>query len=148
MPSYVEALVAQRVYTENCIDPLCSRSIVVASPPVQQGLCLAIMGVGTEQQVAAEALAALRAAYDEAVASIQAIPDSRQEFQEATELARVLGEWSKQAGRLRAEVAVRIAEAEQLSLAGLANRLSVSRSRAQQWMESGRTGSKEGDGDG
>jgi hypothetical protein len=106
------------------------------------------MGAGTEQQTAAEALAALRRAYDEAVAAIQAVPDSRQEFEAATELARVVGEWSQQAGRLRAEVAVQIAEAEQLSLAGLANRLSVSRSRAQQWMESKRPGGKEGEGDG
>jgi hypothetical protein len=115
--------------------------MVVISPPVQQGLCLAIMGAGTgQQQTAEEALATLHSAYDEAVTAIQAIPDSRREFQEATELARVLGEWSKQAGKLRAAVAVRIAEDEQLSLAGLANRLSMSRSRAQQLMESGRTG--------
>jgi hypothetical protein len=39
---------------------------------------------------------------------------------------------------LRAAVAVRIAEDETLSLAGLANRLSVSRARAQQFMASGR----------
>ena len=51
---------------------------------------------------------------------IQAIPDSRQAFQEATELARILGEWSQQAARLRSAAAVRIAEDEQLSLAGLA----------------------------
>jgi hypothetical protein len=116
----------------------------VTSPPVQQGLCLAIMGTGTGQQTADEALTTLRGAYDKTVTVIQAIPDSRQAFQEATELARVLGEWSKQAAKLRAAAAVRIAEDEQLSLAGLANRLSVSRSRAQQLMESGRAGKGDG----
>ena len=79
---------------------MCTRSMAVISPPVQQGLCLAIMGAGTgQQQTAEEALATLHSAYDEAVTAIQAIPDSRREFQEATELARVLGEWSKQAGK-------------------------------------------------
>ncbi len=112
----------------------------MTSPPVQQGLCLAIMGTETEQQTAEEALTTLRGAYDKTVTVIQATPDSRQAFQEATELARVLGEWSQQAARLRSAAAVRIAEDEQLSLAGLANRLSVSRSRAQQLMESGRAG--------
>ena len=98
------------------------------------------MGTETEQQTAEEALTTLRGAYDKIVTIIQATPDSRQAFQEATELARVLGEWSQQAARLRAAAAVRIAEDEQLSLAGLANRLSVSRSRAQQLIESGRAG--------
>lgn len=100
-----------------------------------------------EQQTARDALAALHDAYGAAVAAIQAIPDGREEFAEATELARVLGEWSQQAAKLRAAAAVRIAEDEQLSLAGLANRLSVSRSRAQQLMESGRSG-QGGDKDG
>ncbi|MGH3192343.1 MAG: hypothetical protein ACRDOL_34860 [Streptosporangiaceae bacterium] len=89
--------------------------------------------------MAAEALAALRSAYDKSISVIGAIPDSRQAFQAATELGDVLGEWSQQAAKLRAAAAVRIAEDEQLSLAGLANRLSVSRSRAQQLMESGKT---------
>lgn len=105
------------------------------------------MAAETGQRATEVARATLYAAYSEAVAAVQAVEDSREQFDEATELARILGELSQQAAKLRAASAVRIAEAEQLSLAGLANRLSVSRSRAQQLVESGRAG-KEGNGDG
>ena len=114
-------------------------------PPVQHDLCLAIMGTQTGQQTAGEAFRTLRGAYEEAIAAIQAIPDGREAFSQAGELARVLGEWSQQAAKLRAAVAVRIAEDEELSLAGLANRLSVSRARAQQFMASGRAGKGDSD---
>ena len=117
------------------------------APPVQRDLCLAIMGTETGQQAAGEAFRTLRGAYEEAVAAIEAMSDGREAFSQAGELARVLGEWSKQAAKLRATVAVRIAKDEELSLAGLANRLSLSRARAQQLMESGRAG-KGGPGDG
>ena len=90
-------------------------------PPVQHDLCLAIMGTETARPGADEA------------------------FSQAGELARILGEWSQQAAKLRAAVAVRIAEDEELSLAGLANRLSVSRARAQQFMASGRAGKGDSD---
>ena len=107
-------------------------------PPVQHDLCLAIMGTETGQQAATEAFTTLRGAYEEATAAIQAMSDGREAFSQAGELARILGEWSQQAAKLRAAVAVRIAKDEELSLAGLANRLSVSRARAQQLMASGR----------
>jgi len=96
------------------------------------------------EQAADEAFATLRGAYEEAVAAIQAMPDGREAFSQAGELARILGEWSQQAAKLRAAVAVRIAKDEELSLAGLANRLSVSRARAQQFMASGRAGKGDG----
>ena len=103
------------------------------------------MGTETGQQAADEAFATLRGAYEDAAAAIQAIPDGREAFSQAGELARILGEWSQQAAKLRAAVAVRIAKDEELSLAGLANRLSVSRARAQQFMTSGRAGKGDGD---
>ena len=103
------------------------------------------MGTETGQQAADEAFAALRGAYEDAAAAIQAMPDGREAFSQAGELARILGEWSQQAAKLRAAVAVRIAKDEELSLAGLANRLSVSRARAQQFMASGRVGKGDGD---
>ena len=102
------------------------------------------MGTETGQQAADEAFATLRGAYENAVAAIQAMPDGREAFSQAGELARILGEWSQQAAKLRAAVAVRIAKDEELSLAGLANRLSVSRARAQQFMASGRAGKGDG----
>ena len=105
------------------------------------------MGTETGQQTADEAFRTLRGAYEEAIAAIEVMSDGREAFSQAGELARILGEWSQQAARLRAAVAVRIAEDETLSLAGLANRLSVSRARAQQFMASGRTG-KGDSGDG
>jgi len=114
-------------------------------PPVQHDLCLAIMGTETAQQGADEAFRTLRGAYEEAIAAIQAMSDGREAFSQAGELARILGEWSQQAAKLRAAVAVRIAEDEELSLAGLANRLSVSRARAQQFMASGRAGKGDSD---
>jgi hypothetical protein len=96
------------------------------------------MGTETGQQAADEAFTTLRSAYEEATAAIQAMSDGREAFSQAGELARILGEWSQQAAKLRAAVAVRIAKDEELSLAGLADRLSVSRARAQQFMASGR----------
>jgi hypothetical protein len=98
------------------------------------------MGTETGQQAADEAFATLRGAYEEAAAAIQAMSDGREAFSQAGELARILGEWSQRAEKLRPAVAFRNAKDEELSLAGLANRLSVSRARAQQFMASGRAG--------
>jgi hypothetical protein len=103
------------------------------------------MKTSAEQSTPEQALARLRDAFAEAVAVIQAEADGRKAFQDATELANLLRAWSGDAARVRADVALRIAEDEKLSLAGLADRLSVSRGRAQQLTETAKAGRVRGE---
>jgi hypothetical protein len=106
------------------------------------------METNAEQWTPEQALARLQDAFTDAVAVIQAETDGRKAFQDATELANLLRAWGGNAAALRADTALRIAEAEKLSLAGLANRLSVSRGRAQQLTETAKAArSKEEDPD-
>lgn len=65
-----------------------------------------------------------------------AAPD--QAFAGSTSLAEALLEMGRETAEQRAAIAARIAEAENLSLAGLADRISVSRSRAAQLLRSAR----------
>lgn len=98
---------------------------------------------------------ALHAALDQATAVVRRNSDEKQAFEDATELARVLRELADAGADLRAETAARIHKAGELSLAGLAERIGVSKSRADQLLKSAKSiearsqGDREGErGDG
>jgi 3-methyladenine DNA glycosylase/8-oxoguanine DNA glycosylase len=95
------------------------------------------------EEAAAEALDALTAAYHQAVAAINAIPDPQRAFEYATQLANALRDTYQQASELRTLTAARIWEAEELSLAALAQRIGVSKARADQLIRAARASTKE-----
>jgi hypothetical protein len=84
------------------------------------------------EQAFCDAERQLSAAYERAVEAIESIPDAQKSFESATELANDLRQLADDAAKVRARGAVRIRDSERLSLAGLAERLSVSRARADQ----------------
>ncbi len=91
---------------------------------------------GAEEAVDA-ALGALNSTYDAAVAAIEALPAPQRAFERATSLLKVVDDdLVRGAADLRARMANRIKEAEKLSLAGLAERISVSKGRADQFVRS------------
>jgi hypothetical protein len=85
-----------------------------------------------------ETFAALRAAYAEAVAKIEALPNHVQAFHQATALRDTIDQLVGEAASLRARMAGRVWEVEELSLAGLADKIGVSRSRAEQFVKASR----------
>lgn len=74
-------------------------------------------------------------AYQAAAMEIEKLPDPASAFAHATELRNRLDRLVGEAAGLRARMAVRIWEAEELSLAALANRIGVSKGRAQQFIQ-------------
>ncbi len=80
------------------------------------------------------ALEAMRQAYNDAARAIEAIPDAQRAFERASELRDVADGLVGEAATLRALMAERIFKAEELSLAALADRISVSKSRANQFI--------------
>jgi hypothetical protein len=94
-----------------------------------------------EREVA-QALDALAKAHKEAMAAIDAITDPQQAFERATTLANLLGDMRSEAAELRARTAARIWEAEELSLAALAERIGVSKARADQIIRAAKTSRK------
>src|SRR5215216_1652054 len=95
------------------------------------------------EEAAAEALDALTTAYREAVATINAIPNPQRAFEYATQLANALRDTYQQASELRTQAAARIWQAEELSLAALAERIGVSKARADQLIRAARATKKE-----
>jgi 3-methyladenine DNA glycosylase/8-oxoguanine DNA glycosylase len=95
------------------------------------------------EDAAADALDALTRAYREAVATINAIPNAQRAFEYATQLANTLRDTYQQASELRTQAAARIWEAEELSLAALAERIGVSKARADQLIRAARASRKE-----
>lgn len=79
-------------------------------------------------------LAALTDAYRAAADSIGAAPTPDAEFQRATALAAELRRVADDAAELRARAAARIWATEEMSLAGLAQRIGVSKARAGQFI--------------
>lgn len=77
-------------------------------------------------------LETLHRLYEDTAADIRSYPDPQTAFQHATRLTAALRAATTAAGELRADLARRIWETEQLSLAGLADRLGVSKARADQ----------------
>ncbi|MFI0424583.1 hypothetical protein DP939_21080 [Spongiactinospora rosea] len=80
----------------------------------------------------AAALAGLVRAFESAVSAIQNDPDADRAYAEATELVETLQRFSEASGDLRAQSAARIFKSERLSLSGLADRISISKARAAQ----------------
>ncbi|MFC0533958.1 hypothetical protein [Phytohabitans kaempferiae] len=81
------------------------------------------------------ALGALARALDQVVAAIKAQGDPQRAFEGATRLADAMREAAESAADLRAQTAVRIWEEEKISLAGLAERIGVSKARAGQLVQ-------------
>jgi hypothetical protein len=73
-----------------------------------------------------------RRAYADAEAAIEAMPDPEQAFAEATALRVVTDELQGSAAILRARMAHRVYTTHDLSLAALAERLDISKARADQ----------------
>ncbi|MEU1385817.1 MULTISPECIES: hypothetical protein [unclassified Nonomuraea] len=92
--------------------------------------------MGTKRTAAGESeqpeLAAMKHAYEQIQGKLLANPDCAEAFRLATELAESLREMAEEAALARARSAARISEAESLSLAGLADKLGVSKARASQ----------------
>ena len=95
------------------------------------------------EEAAADALDALTRAYRAAAAAINAIPDPQRAFEYATQLANALRDTAQRASELRTQAAARIWEAEELSLAALAERIGVSKARADQLIRAARASRKE-----
>jgi hypothetical protein len=87
----------------------------------------------------ADVLDALTSAYKDTVEAIRAMPDRKQAFDVATKLGEIVtDQFRRETGQLRAEIAALIYKDEALSLAGLANRVGISRGRAQDLIEAHR----------
>jgi predicted transcriptional regulator len=87
---------------------------------------------------AANALEDVHAAYRQAVAAIETTEDPQQAFELASGLRDALDGLVGEAAELRAQMAYRVYKAEEISLATLATRLSVSKARADQFIRSAR----------
>lgn len=81
---------------------------------------------------AEKALDELTAAVDKAVKTIAALPDPSTAYGYAKRLVELLRDAVNLAGRVHAQAAGRVHKAESLSLAGLAQRIGVSKARAEQ----------------
>jgi hypothetical protein len=87
----------------------------------------------TGKQAVAHALQAIRHAYEEAAAIIEAIDDPQEAFDRADELADGIRKvYDEQATKLRAGQVARIWEAEEMNLTELAGRISRSQPRSKQ----------------
>jgi hypothetical protein len=84
------------------------------------------------------ALDKLADAFERAVRVISRQTDPQEAFDAATRLADAMREAGETAADLRAQTAVRIWEEEKVSLAGLAERIGVSKARAGQLVQSAR----------
>jgi hypothetical protein len=87
-----------------------------------------------------QALRSVQLAYDQAAALIESMPDPQHAFERATDLREATDELVGQAAELRARMAGRVWDAEKMSLASLADRIGVSKSRADQFLRIARTG--------
>jgi hypothetical protein len=79
-----------------------------------------------------DALAAVDRAYRKAVNLIDAVPDHQRALDDASALQQQIAAYRGDAADLRARIARRIWETESLSLAALADRIGVSKARADQ----------------
>ncbi|WP_433346026.1 hypothetical protein [Micromonospora sp. CA-111912] len=86
-----------------------------------------------------DALAQLKESAAAAMAAIELTPEPNRAFEQATALRATVDELVGDAADLRARMAARIYESEKLSLAGLANRIGVSKARADQLIRSAKS---------
>lgn len=84
---------------------------------------------------ASQALGALARAYELAAKAVEDEPDAHRAFEIATSLTESARQITTQLGQLRALQAARIRDQESLSLAALAGRIRVSKTRAVQILE-------------
>jgi DNA-binding transcriptional regulator YiaG len=88
------------------------------------------------EQTLASMHAGLLRFYEQSIATIEGIEDPQVAFEVASAWQQTISalheQQANQAARLRARQAVRIREREALSLAGLADRIGLSKSRAEQ----------------
>jgi predicted DNA-binding protein (UPF0251 family) len=89
-----------------------------------------------ESQQRNGALDALTHAYELAKRAVEDEPDALRAFEAATVLTEAVRRTTIQLGQLRALQAARVRDQESLSLGALADRLQVSKARAQQFVES------------
>jgi len=90
------------------------------------------LGDSTPHEELTGAVGALTSDYKAAVAAIESMSDTQEAVQSATELVQALRTAYDGATKLRNQLALRIFETEALSLARLADRISVSKARADQ----------------
>ncbi|WP_406319130.1 hypothetical protein OHA77_17650 [Streptosporangium sp. NBC_01639] len=93
-------------------------------------------------EVVAAALTALDRDFEAAVGIVRKIGDPNQAFQQATELGEILRKLYEASADLRAEQAARIFETERMSLAGLADRIGVSKARAAQLVKTAKSANR------
>ena len=96
----------------------------------------------TAERAATAALKAFRASYQRAQAAVEAVRAPQQAFDFATELRDMADEIVGHAATLRAKMAYRVYTSEEMSLASLAERISVSKSRADQFVRTARNAEK------
>lgn len=96
---------------------------------------------GDEQPDAAldRALIELEESAAAAMSAIEATPEPNRAFERATALREVVDRMVGEAADLRARMAARIYESEKMSLAALANRIGVSKARADQFIRSAKS---------
>ena len=82
-----------------------------------------------------DALSAMQAAYDDAASAIEAMLDPQRAFERATALREAADQLVGEAANLRARMAERIWKTEEMSLASLANRIGISKARADQLLK-------------
>lgn len=99
---------------------------------------LAGMAPDSEQPSKMAAFDNLRPAYEAAVRAVESSQDRYEAYLLATELAETMRQLTMRAGKLRAAIAVRIADEEELSLGDLAVKLNLSKTRAAQLVRKGR----------
>jgi hypothetical protein len=96
-----------------------------------------------------DALNALDRVYGDLAAEVAIVDPPQRAFELATELGARLDDAMRaavgQAAKLRAQMVTRIWKAEELSLAGLANRIGVSKARADQFVRAGQPATPEED---
>lgn len=83
-------------------------------------------------------LARLQQVYDDAAAKVEATPDPQQAFAIATRLTETLRQATIAAGQLRGRTLMRIWESEKMSLAMLAQRTGISKSRVDEMIRAAR----------
>lgn len=93
----------------------------------------------------AEILASLAELLERAAGVIGRISDPHEAFRAASRFATVLRDAATEAARLRTETVARIWTAEKMSLAELAGKIGVSKTRADQLVRATKAG-KDGDG--
>jgi hypothetical protein len=94
--------------------------------------------VSEDQSSPMGAFEALRQAHREAVAAVEAVADPEAAFRWATELVALTDTLVGASATARARAAHRIWEAEKLTISKLANRIGVSKSRADQFLSAAR----------